>query len=90
MTKTLLDNETRMNILRYLKKNGECYNAEIAKNLKKPNGEIGYDESKIIRDLSKLLYNGYIKLVEHLESDKIKYYKLTKKGLKAIENSQTI
>jgi len=85
MTKTLLDSPTRMNILRYINEKGEAYNADISKNLKKPNGEIGYDESKIIRDLNKLFANGFIKLVEHAENDKIKYYCLTKKGQKAIE-----
>jgi len=85
MTKTLLDNPTRVNILKYLKEKGESYNAEISKNLKKPDGEIGYDESKIIRDLTKLLSNGYIKIVEHLETNKNKYYTLTKKGERVIE-----
>ena len=85
MTKTLLDNPTRVNILKYLKEKGESYNAQIAHSLRKPNGEIGYDESKIFRDLSKLLHNGYIKIVPHPETDKNKYYTLTKKGEKVRE-----
>jgi len=85
MTKTILDKITRVNILRYLKEKGESYNAEIAHNLKKPSGEIGYDESKIFRDLIKLASNGYIKIIIHPETNKNVYYKLTKKGAKAIE-----
>jgi len=85
MTKKLLDNPTRVNILIYINEKGETYNADIAKNLRNLNGEVGYDESKIIRDLNKLLSNGYIRLVPHPETNKNKYYSLTKKGLKAIK-----
>lgn len=84
----LLDHPTRMEILRFLEQSGESYNAEIAKNLVKPSGEIGFDESTVIRDLRKLKLNGYINEVAHPETDKKKYYKITQKGRDAIKGKK--
>jgi DNA-binding PadR family transcriptional regulator len=78
--KHLLDNPTRIEILKYLAIHGESYNAEISQNLIKPNGEVGYDESTIIRDIVKLVQNGYVHMVLHPELDKKKYYVITAKG----------
>lgn len=78
--KHILDHPTRRNILKFLIENGESYNAKIARNLEKPNGELGMDESTVHRDLQKLQLNKYIEISVHPETDKQKYYVATYKG----------